>query len=40
MYFKSNEMISSKIIDKFNGFCNNTNVIKTIITNGMKSLLT
>ena len=35
-----NEMNSSAIINKFDGFHNGTNVIKTIIINEMNSSLT
>ena len=36
MYVMLNEMNFSEIFDKFNGFYNDTNVIKTIIINEMK----
>ena len=35
MYFMSNEMNSNEILDKFDGFHNSINVIKTIIINEM-----
>ena len=36
MYFISNEINPSGILDKFDGFYNNTNIIKTRIINEMK----
>ena len=37
IYFRSNEMNSSKIHAKFDGFYNDINVIKIKIVNKMKS---
>ena len=40
MYFKSNEINSSEIHYKFDGFYNGTNVIKIKTVNKMESFLT
>ena len=40
MYFRSNKIYSSKIIDKFGRFYKDTNVIKIRIINKKKSFLT